>query len=223
LGMGEKFSGLIHVQWVKAIGTVLLSHVWYSGWSLLALPHWIYYVGFASVLLGFCGLLYARKTFTDAKTFALLSFYTFFWLGQAYQIVMLFLSKGSSTAMGGWYLYSVVWAEVPLWIIGIFALVPARFHRRAFILIITCLAAVDLYAVHFVLIPFYAHSKDLLGVNITSLLINKPAVLTPHVFFVLWAIFLASTAVVLLIGANALICANTKVLSPPRSLTCDSD
>jgi 4-amino-4-deoxy-L-arabinose transferase-like glycosyltransferase len=45
VGTGEKLLAVVHVQWVRAIATVLLAHlVW--GWSLLSVSRFIYYAGF---------------------------------------------------------------------------------------------------------------------------------------------------------------------------------
>jgi len=43
VGFWQKVSGAMGVNWGRAIGAILLSHVWFGSWSLLTLPHWIYY------------------------------------------------------------------------------------------------------------------------------------------------------------------------------------
>jgi 4-amino-4-deoxy-L-arabinose transferase-like glycosyltransferase len=206
LSLGEKLRGIFHVKWVNAMATVILSHVWYGGWNLLALPRPVYYASFVLIIAGFCGLLKARRIFEDAKLFSLLSIYAWFWLGQAHQILMLYLSKSSSTALGGWYLYSVIWAEVILGLTGLFALVPLRLRSSVLSFLIVAIAALDIYALHFIFIPYYAGGN--VDIQITELLINKPAFLTPHVLLILWTLFLTSTGLAVFAG--------TLRLFPPR-------
>ena len=77
-----------------------------------------------------------------------------FGVGQLYNVLLLFLSKGASTSMG-WYMYCVVAAEISLLVVGLHSLVPMRGRFWVLSVLILCLVALDLYTVHFVSIPYY--------------------------------------------------------------------
>lgn len=196
-----KIQGVFHVQWLRAILTIILSHIWYGGWSLLSLPHAIYFVGFIFISLGCFGLLRMRSLLGRPKIFSLLAFYSWFWLGQCYQILMLYLSKGSSTAMGGWYLYAVIWAEVIIWFLGILAL-PVQSAVGALIILIGSVALLDLYGIHFVAVPYYTHASiyklQFLGGSIGI------ASLDSKTIALLWIGYVAATLACVAIAAYAL-------------------
>jgi hypothetical protein len=176
-GVDEKVMAVLHVNWPKALATILLSHVWYSGWSLLSLPRAMSYFSVVLVAALAVGLILAIRAKLSPSTSAILNIYCWFWLGQLYHVVMLFMSKGSSTAMGGWYLYSVVWAEVILGVSAIFALVPSQYRKFVFYGAIAAAACLDLYAMHFIALPYYAQSSRISGIG-ADLVINKaPGVL----------------------------------------------
>jgi 4-amino-4-deoxy-L-arabinose transferase-like glycosyltransferase len=204
VGFAQKVTGAFAVHWPQAFATILLSHLWYGSWSLLALPRWLYYVIFGYMIIPLSGLVIARRSLLRPRLFCLLSIYGCFWLGQAYQVVMLFVSKGSSTAMGGWYLYSVVWVEVILCTVGIFALVPIHFRQSILTGSIVGVAVLDLYALHFIALPYYAHVNSLSSPDLTRLLINQPPFLSFYALFSIWALFLLSTGVIVAVGVYAL-------------------
>src|SRR5215467_12127387 len=123
VGIVGKMQGIFHVNWLNAFATIFESHLWYSGWSLLALPHVIYLVCFAALFLLIVGTANVLLRRRDTPFFVVFSFYAVFWFGQIYQIVCLYLSKHSSTAMGGWYLYSLVTAEMVLVMVAVNSIV----------------------------------------------------------------------------------------------------
>jgi hypothetical protein len=200
MSVAEKISKAAGVNWPQAVAIIMLSHIWYGGWSLLALPKWIYFVGFT--VLGTCafGIVRLLKHSPNQQVLVLLDFYLLFWIGQLYQVAMLFLSKGSSTSMGGWYLYSVVWVEVALGIAGLFQLVrpSSRYYVVATLLIVV--AAVDVYGIHAVSIPYYAHAVSIRSLDLSRLLINKPLFIGMKEFVVLWISYFVSTCIIVVIG-----------------------
>ena len=202
--MVDKILETFGVNWLHAIATVMLSHIWYGGWSLLALPKWIYVVGFAifaACLFGI-GKLLARSPHPSAVL--LLDFYVFFWIGQLYHIAMLFISKGSSTAMGGWYLYSVIWAEATLGIAGLFQFVREQHRRYLLAGLLIALTAIDVFGIHVISIPYYAQGEVIWSLDLSRLLINKPEFIGVNTFSGLWIAYVLSTLTIIVIGLRAL-------------------
>ena len=203
-------SAIPAVPWLRAIDVILTSHLYYCGWSSLTVRSWIYHVFFAIMILAALGL------FAQLRRRAILwlvGVYGFFWLGQIYNVVLQYLTKGLAGSMG-WYLYAVVACEVVLC-----SLAFGRFQ-----IFITALGAVlfgtlDLYGMHWLAIPYYTglishrangsigalHFREFhaigFGAVFERLAVNKCMVLTPPVLTVLWALYFAST---LLIVASAL-------------------
>jgi hypothetical protein len=189
-----KASAIFHLDWHAAFDTVLLSHIWYAGWSpdriaRLNLPGISLHIVYSCLRPG--GLKATTQKPQSCFLFPIL--YGFFWLGQCYQILMLFISKSSSTAMGGWYLYSLVWAEVILFVAGIFAVIPMRFRKHLLRTFIAAMAVLDIYSLHFVAIPYYANTRQLVHSRFLSSPGRQAAV--PHIrvrlfssgFFFFWA------------------------------------
>jgi len=195
----EKLHGVSRVEWVPAIKTILASHIWYGGWNLVGVRRWVYQFWWgvmAIVCFGFSKALFTRR---DPRFYLLLSVYGLFWLGQGYQVTALFLSKGVSTSMGGWYLYSVIWAEVILAVVALRSLVTERYQRYVFAVLLVAIAITDLYGMHSALIPYYV--KDANGSwDLSRLLINQPTLLGHRGLFVLWGGYILTTLVLLVIG-----------------------
>ena len=165
-GWRQLLDGIGHVRWGRAIDSILVSHVWFGGWSSLAVRSWIYHVLFIVAAVSVAGVASALWRSTPAgrsSLYPLLAFYACFWLGQFYNVLLLFLSKGASTSMG-WYMYCVVAAESTLLVVGLRSLVPRSSRPWVLSALIVCLVALDLYTVHFVSIPYYtgliAHRPD---------------------------------------------------------------
>lgn len=202
-GFATKIASIFQVNWLRATATVLLSHLWYGGWSLLTLPHWVYFSAFGLVLLPVWGFLKSANTFLKPERFYVLSFYGFFWLGQAYQIVMLFMSKSSSTSMGGWYLYSVIWAEAVLGMLGLIAAIPLHHRKVVLTFSIIAVAALDLYGLHAIALPYYAHVPLTWPFDISRLLMNTPSFMSASWRLTEWILFVAATGLIAAIGLKA--------------------
>jgi hypothetical protein len=84
---------------------------------------------------------------------ALASVYGFFWLGLCYHELTFFVLGLSSGA--GWYVCAVIIAEVLLVVSGLQVLCPARHHSWLPAMAAGLYAALDLYATHFLLLPYY--------------------------------------------------------------------
>lgn len=202
----QYLAGIFQVPWGQAIDSILASHIWYGGWSSLILRSWMYHAMFAVTALAVAGIalvLWRAKPVPRASLYPLLSLYGFFWIGQLYNVVLLFLSKGAATSMG-WYMYCVVAAEATLLAVGLRALTPA---------LILCVAAVDLYSVNFVSLPYYAgltahgqngsvaafHLGQLQQTGLPEIFsrldVNKPFWLTPGALEITWFCYVAATLV----------------------------
>jgi hypothetical protein len=130
------------VPWRTAIDSVLFSHLYFGGWSSLTVRSWMYHVFYVVIAVAAAGGLWAIRR--NAALRPLAAVYAAFWLAQLYNVLLIYTSKGVPTSMG-WYLYAVIGAEVVL----CSATVPPVIGVALF-------AAFDLYAVHFVALPYYA-------------------------------------------------------------------
>jgi hypothetical protein len=205
----ERLHGILAVQWWRAIATVLLSHVWYAGWSLLALPRWLYYGPFAVVALASVGAIRVLLGNLRWRIFPFVALYGFFWIGHLYQILMLFLSKGSSTAMGGWYLHAVAVAEIIILFFGLADILPARYFHWISPSVTIGLVTLDVYGLY-VTLPYYVQTDGEFWVAVFRLLENKPFFLTKGVFALQWVGFCAAT-----IGLIAVAMSTTRALRRP--------
>ncbi|HEV2495235.1 MAG TPA: glycosyltransferase family 39 protein [Terriglobia bacterium] len=217
----EVLAQIPHVHWVDGLLSLIVSHIWYGGWSFLRAPV-VWYVFFGTVfLLAGLGLLLVLFRFRrpdksniligEGHLVMLVSLYGFFWLGQLYFVLLLFISLRISTSPG-WYLYCLVIAELILVYIGLQAILPRRTRPWIIPILTAGFAALDLYGMHFLLIPYYtgviAHAgyldcvspsriRDLLGLGVHNvarrLLVNRPTTLTPGVLYVLWLLGLMGT------------------------------
>lgn len=205
--------GVRHVQWGRAIDSILMSHVWFGGWSSLTVRSWMYHAVFIAVGIAIVGVALNLKGSTEiqrSSLYPLLAFYGFFWAGQLYNVLLLFLSKGVSTSMG-WYMYCVIAAEIVLLVVGLCSVVPMRVRAWLLSGLVLCAATLDFYTVDFVSIPYYSglrshrldgsmaafllrqlHDTPLREV-IGRLCVNKADWLQPHIFEVLWACYAVAT------------------------------
>lgn len=201
----EMLAGVMNVRWAAAIDSILLSHIWFGAWSSLQVRSWMYHLLYLVILAAFIGVAatVARKKLP--LLWPLLAMYGFFWVGQLYNVLLLFLSKGASTSMG-WYLYAVIAAESTLLAAGL---------QRGLPLLVLALGALDLYTVHFLCIPYYTgliahqpngpvtafHLTQLSQTGLPEILhrlsTNKPPWLTATTLGLLWAGYAAATTALL--------------------------
>jgi 4-amino-4-deoxy-L-arabinose transferase-like glycosyltransferase len=213
-GAGEMVSGALAVPWLKAIDSILLSHLYFGGWSALGVRSWMYHLFYAAILLAAVGVLRMPRR---AAAGWLLAVYLAFWAGQLYNVVLIWLSKGVPTSMG-WYLYAAVAAEVVLAVAGLRALLPERFGGWPVAAGALLFGLLDLYTMHALAIPYYTgmirhrvsgplgalHAADFQAVGLAEaarrLTAFKGGVVTEPLLVVLWVAYLAGTAALMVVG-----------------------
>jgi len=211
-GAAEMASGALSVPWLRAIDSVLLSHVYFGGWSSLEVRSWMYHLFYAAILLAAIGLFRIPRR---ASLGWLLAVYLAFWAGQLYNVVLIWMSKGVPTSMG-WYLYAVVAAEVVLAVAGLRALVPEKAGNWPLGAGVVLFGVFDLYTLHAVEIPYYTgmirhrvngtlgalHAADFQAVGFGEALRRLTVFkgIAEPVLVGLWIAYLAGTAA--LVGAG---------------------
>jgi 4-amino-4-deoxy-L-arabinose transferase-like glycosyltransferase len=155
-GITHLFGAATHVHWVGGITSVLVSHLWFGGWSFLKLPKPLYILFVAGSAVAAFGVLrlIASDRLRAPELWVLATIYGFFWLGLLYDVLVVSIATGVS-ATDGWYMYAVVLPEVLLVALGLFAVVPNGWQRWVLPAIATAFAVVDLYGVVFLMAPYY--------------------------------------------------------------------
>jgi hypothetical protein len=215
-GVPAMLAAVPHIPWVHAVDVILLSHLYFCGWSSLTVRSWMYHVFFVIAILAALGLIVQLRR---PAVFWLAAIYGFFWLGQLYNVWLQYLTKGLAGSMG-WYMYAVVAAEVVLCSVAF-----GRFQDLAMALGTTLFGLLDLYGMHWLAIPYYTgiighrangalatlHIGEFGAVGFDAvferLAVNKWAPMSPRVLIVLWILYLAGTilpmAVVLLLALRS--------------------
>jgi len=205
-----------NVDWLNAIRTIGLSHVWFGNWSFLQLRSWMYHVFEYLFLLSMLGILIYMirrwlglkvETSSERNVINLSFFYLWFWVGLLYYVLLLYLWQGVSSA-NGWYLYTVIIPEVILLVFGWFCLVPIRWRQKVLATVTSLFCLLDLYGILFNLIPYYTgfiwHRPgrglmsfkpfDLSGADYGELLsrltINKPPFMSTAYYVTIGAVFI---------------------------------
>ena len=199
--------GAAEVHWAQAVDTILLSHLWFGGWSGLTVRSWMYHFFYAVIILAAIGLV---RTIRQPAVAAVAVIYAWFWIGQLYNVLLLFLSKGMSGSMG-WYMYAVVEAEVVICTAGLRALAPPKWRPWVLFAGTSLFALLDLYTVHFVALPYYTgliahrandtlaafHLHDLTPVGVSGVLARldafKATIVSQPLLFALWVSYLVAT------------------------------
>ena len=202
------------VHWLRAIDAILLSHLWYGGWSGLTVRSWMYHLFYALIVLAAVGLVRAIRQPAIA---ALALVYAAFWAGQLYNVLLLFLTKGLSGSMG-WYMYAVIGAEVALSVAGLRAVAPRKWKSCVPAAGAALFALLDLYTVHFVALPYYTgliahryggslaafHLSSLGSMGVSGVLTRlgafKAGILSVPLLVALWAAYLAATMAAPVVG-----------------------
>ncbi|HWQ56286.1 MAG TPA: hypothetical protein VN442_21545 [Bryobacteraceae bacterium] len=226
----EKVRAISMLGWCTVIDSAAFSHIWVGGWSFLVVRSWMYRVFEIAAVLAIVGILVtAARTVRHAirtgvlglsgdRLVILVSTYTLACLALAYHSLVTFLVTQTSTALG-WYLYSVVVAEVILVASGMSALFGGPWARRGLAVLCVVAAALDLYTVHFISTPYYsglvAHQgsgalstfriqmlSNLGGIEeiFHRLSLNETDCLGPSVVSISWAAYLCATAALIAIA-----------------------
>ncbi len=160
VGGGAMLRGAAGVPWLRGVDSIILSHLWFGGWSALTARAWMYHVFYVAIPIALCGVV---RRLRDPVMLAPAAIYGCFWIGELYNVLLLYMSKHAATSMG-WYLYAVVGAEVALAVGGLQSILPGGLARWIAPLGVAMFAVFDLYTVNAVSIPYYtgmiAHKAD---------------------------------------------------------------
>jgi hypothetical protein len=172
----------------------------------------MYHAVYLMIAAAICGVFVVLLRGKRIALLAPIAIYWWFWCGQLYNVLLLYLSKGAATSMG-WYMYSVVSAEVLLFVTGLRALVRSTVRTWIAPCVVLVAAVLDLYTVHFISIPYYTgktfhrisgafpafHLDQLSNGGAVQMLerlcVNKPFWLMPATMCGFWLLYLVATAV----------------------------
>ncbi len=223
LGIGAKLSAISVVDWPRVVDSAAISHIWVGGWSFLIVRSWIYRGFELLAAAAICGIItlaavrvqksFRRKWLGESTARLVLIACAFLLACSAvwYDALVVFTVKGMSVGIG-WYLYPAITIEFVLLACGFAGLLGLR--RGVILSAGTALLALalDLYTMHFVLIPHYTGlmtrkpSGSFAAVQIADLIrvgaheifvriaVNKPPLLTPAVIGATWVLYILSTA-----------------------------
>jgi len=157
----QKLQAVPRVNWTSGALSILISHIWFGGWSFLRVSRGLYVAGMLVIVAAVAGVvirLYRQRGATDENrdVLVLAAFYLCFWAGLAYHVLITFLHEGVS-ASTGWYLYAVVAAEATLLVWGLETFFPGRVVLP---LLTIAVAGIDLYGTHALLMPYYTGLTD---------------------------------------------------------------
>lgn len=206
-GIREMVRRAAEIQWVKAIDSILFSHLYFGGWSSLTVRSWMYHAFYVAILVAAIGLVRLLRL---PPIRALLAIYATFWLAQLYNVVLLYMSKGLGGSMG-WYLYAVIGAEVALCVAGLREILPGRSRHWIAPAGAIMFALLDLYTVHAVAIPYYTgmirhrangslaavHWEAFHSVGVAGA-VHRLTMVSPFVLVVSWLFYLCGTGGVLM-------------------------
>jgi hypothetical protein len=195
------------IDWAKAIDAIFLSHLYFGGWSSLTVRSWMYHLFYVVILAAGIGLM---RLLRRPAILTLLTIYLCFWVGQLYNVALLYISKGLAGSMG-WYMYAVVGAEVTLCMAGLRSLLPAKASRWIALAGAAAFALLDLYTVHAVAIPYYTgmighrangsiealHWGRFEGVGVGGGVVRLAVFVPPALLAGLWLLYLLSTFAIL--------------------------
>ena len=221
-GLSGKLAAVGSIHWLRVLDSAATTHIWTSGWSFLVVRSWMYRVFECAAVAAGVGLIaltvqISRKVYRrglgvgDACLSLIALAYLFFCSGVAYFAIVVYLTRGISTALG-WYLDGVAGIEAVLFASGFTGLFGTRRAAGCVAAIAVLAGILDLYTVHFVSAPYYAgltahvpsgflatfHPASLRGIGLSGvfarLSMNKPVGLGPYALMALWIGYLCATA-----------------------------
>jgi Dolichyl-phosphate-mannose-protein mannosyltransferase len=153
------------IDWLRVLDAAAATHIWTGGWSFLTVRSWMYRVFECLATAAGAGLMVlggrlSRKIYrrgmrvADACFFLVGCAYLLFCSGLAYFAVVVYLTRGISTALG-WYLYAIAGAEAVLLACGFTGLAGTRRAAGCVAAVAVLAGCFDLYTVDFVSIPYY--------------------------------------------------------------------
>lgn len=229
-GLYGKFAAIPEVRWLRVLDSAATTHIWTGGWSFLGARSWMYrpfeilavVAGLGLVALAARLIHKARRrgpfVHGDARLLVAASAFVLFTLALGYSSIVIYLTRGMSTAIG-WYLYGIVGAEGVLLASGFAGLMGTRRAAACVAGIAFMACALDLYTVNFVSAPYYAgltahlpsgplstfHLSDLENIGLPGvfarLALNEPAGIGPGVIAALWVGYLCGTMALIALSA----------------------
>jgi 4-amino-4-deoxy-L-arabinose transferase-like glycosyltransferase len=217
-----RLAALAGVRWWRALDTLFFSHIFIGGWSFLTVRSWMYHVLGALFAMAIVGVVIAlvsgrsglRGNHVPADVRRSLSMLTLLEAGLlvslAYHTLVMFAVLHES-ATNGWYLYSLAAAECLLVPWGLAFWLGERWKATVFPVLAALFAALDLFAMHVYLLPYYTGltalspqgivrgwnlwrpSPDDWGTLFARLTVNKPEPLSTALLIGLWAMYLTAT------------------------------
>ena len=191
--LAERLHVALHMNWLRAIDTALLSHIWFGGWSFLQLRSWMYHLFYLVFLAALAGLAVLAVRGRARALAPLAALELCLCAGLAYHAVLGQIGYGAPMT-NGWYLYCLLFAELILLCAGLSALAPRR--RRVWVppTLAALFALLDVYALSFIQVPYYTgileHAAN--GRLPSLSLARLPALAARLGSF--WAVYLAATA-----------------------------
>jgi hypothetical protein len=173
-------SSIGEVDWGAAFGSLFASHIWWGNWSFLAVRSWIYHVFEYGALLIVVGVvLRVVRNYRGRKAQAhpvqlphlgvVFALYAGFLAAIAYHVLMTFLDFGLG-ASAGWYVYAVVLPEAILVIAGLSAF---KMAKHLIVATIVAFSVLEIYATHWILIPYYTGLIGHVAGSLQSFYINQ--------------------------------------------------
>jgi 4-amino-4-deoxy-L-arabinose transferase-like glycosyltransferase len=205
------------IHWRVAADFAFVTHVWVGNWSFLVVRAWMYHLlGWVALAaaLGVLVRLFRPGPLRRSDVVGLALAYLATLAALAYHVLMTFAATGQGATLG-YYLDGVIAAEAVLLVVGLAALLPRRGEAFVGPGLALLFAALDVYGMHFYLIPYYtgmiahspagkletAHIGTLLG-NAARILgrmtENKAGALVPASMLLLWMLYLAATVSVVI-------------------------
>jgi 4-amino-4-deoxy-L-arabinose transferase-like glycosyltransferase len=209
---------VIHVNWRSGFASILLSHVWFGGWSFLRFPAWIYACVLLPVAVAVAGMCtyfwrWLRSGMEPDPVVAIATFYLCFWAALCYHVLVTYVHLGVS-ASTGWYLYCLVFAEAVLLAQGLAQLFGSKALHWLIAAGITLLAIIDLYGVHAYMLPYYTGLTAHVGERVPALKLTAfsvsqifsllamlgPAWVSPGLLKLAWGGYMLATLGLVLLG-----------------------
>jgi hypothetical protein len=209
----EKLRAVTDVDWRAVADSTAFSHIWIGGWSFLVVRSWMHRVFEIIAAVSFVGLVmlfvgFVRRWWHGHAVGAfgtrlgiVAAGYASMCIALAYHSLVVFVAKGLSTGLG-WYLYAAVAAEVVLIAAGLISIFGCIWAGRLVAGICILAIALDLYANHVILMPWYSGATrhypeavrpDGLQQIFSRLAVNESAAIGPSAVAGIWAAYLCAT------------------------------
>jgi hypothetical protein len=208
IGASGILAAIPQIDWRHALDSTFVSHIWFGGWSFLTVRSWMYQAFALIFIAAAIGLVRSRRV---PGVQAIAFIYASLVAALAYHVLVNFIVHGKPVTTG-WYLYALVAGEAILLVRGLAGITALPWRMYAPAAIVCSFAALELFATHVYLLPYYTGftrhvasgglpalqlsqlANGGLGELITRLSANKPFWITPGVIGVLWIAYLTAIA-----------------------------